>query len=1114
MSLRFYFAVLIFPCLVATLLAEEKGPVKAPPQFEKLKYRSIGPSVGGRVSRVAGVPGDPYTYYAATAAGGVWKSEDGGISFKPIFDEQPISSIGSIAVAPSDPNVIYVGSGEANIRGNVAAGNGIYKSTDAGKTWKHVWKQVGQIGTMIVHPKNADIAYAAVLGHAFGPNPERGVYRTKNGGVTWQRVLFKDENAGASDVCFDPNNPRILFAGLWQARRRPWEMTSGGPASGLYTSRDSGDTWEQLGPEPSHPKEGSHPKNPDEGLPAGPYGKICVAVAPSDSKRVYALIEAEKGGLYRSDDGGKTWSLRNAEHTIRKRPWYFSTLTVDPTNADVVWAPNVPLMKSLDGGKNFIVNKGTHHGDHHDCWIDPRNPKRMIVCNDGGVDISTDGGKSWYAPPLPIAQFYHVACDSSIPYRVMGCMQDQGTASGPSNSLSSSGIVLGEWYNVGGGEAGFAVPDPSNPNIVYAGEYSGIITRYDHRQRQARHVGIYPYSQSGHGGEDLKYRFQWTAPILVSRHDPRVVYHAANVLFRSRDGGQSWEKISGDLTRDDKNKQRWSGGPITGDNTGVEVYCTIFAIAESPKNAKVIWAGSDDGLVHVTRDGGVRWENVTANVPDLPDWGTVECIEPSPFDDGSAYLVVNAHRLDDDHPYLWKTSDHGTTWRKITDGLASNVHLHAVREDPSKKGLLYLGTERGVMFSADGGDTWKPFQLNLPTVAVHDLVVKDNDLVAATNGRSIWIFDDLTPLREWSAAIEKKTNHLFAIQPTVRWRYHSQVSSYHEKGSGDNPAKGALIDYYLKTKPKKPVTVEVLDEANKRVAFIDGKEGKKDDDADWSEDPEIEPRKPEVPAEAGVNRFVWDLTHTGAAYIPKARVDGGNPTVGPLVSPGIYTVKVAVDGKVLTGKLEVRMDPRVSAPRGSLMGNKSFEIIEVAPRAVDPKDKEEAPPWLTRTNMNSAVVVEAKEQEKFALQLRDDISKLTGIVGNVRTIRKQLKMQAELLEGPTYKSLLDEGKTLLEKLDALEARLHNPKAEATYDILAQKGGAKLYSQLTGLLDFAGTGDGPPTQGMLELAVELEKELNLYDAQFESLKKDELAALNDLARKLQAPMIWLPSGPKK
>ncbi|HET8623185.1 MAG TPA: glycosyl hydrolase, partial [Gemmatimonadales bacterium] len=718
---------------------QAKKANKGPAPFQALEFRSIGPAAGGRITRVAGIAGDPTTYYAATASGGVWKSVDAGITWKPIFDEQPTATAGSIAVAPSNPNIVYVGSGEANIRGNVQPGNGIYRSLDAGKTWTHVWKQEGQIGTMVVHPRNPNVAFAAVLGHAFGPNRERGVLRTTDGGRTWRFVLQRDSLTGASDVALDPSNPNIVFAGFWQARRRPWELTSGGPGSSLWISRDGGDTWKRAGK--------------DEGLPGGIWGKVGVGVAPSDGRRVYALIEADSGGLFRSDDGGEKWRLISRHRALRQRPWYYTTLTIDPTNPDVVWFPQVPLLKSIDGGRTIVNVKGPHHGDHHDIWIDPANSRRIIDGNDGGVDISVDGGETWYAPSLPISQFYHVNVDDQVPYRVSGAMQDLGTASGPSNSLSRDGIRLADWVGVGGGEAGHTAHDPGDPNIVYAGEYGGYISRYDHRLREARNVSIYPENPSGHGGEDLKYRFQWTSPILTSQHTPGTVYHAGNVLFRTTDGGQTWTPVSPDLTRNDKSKQKWSGGPITGDNTGVEIYGTIFAIAESPKDQGLLWAGTDDGLVHVSRDAGKSWTNVTKNVPGLPEWGTVSMIEASPFDAGTAYLVVDAHRLDDMRPYLWKTTDYGRSWKRLGASLPQDVYLHVIREDPARRGLLYAGTERGVSYSTDDGATWQALRLGLPTVAVHDLRVKNNDLVVGTHGRSIWIFDDLTPIREMSASI-------------------------------------------------------------------------------------------------------------------------------------------------------------------------------------------------------------------------------------------------------------------------------------------------------------------------------------------------------------------------
>src|SRR3982751_5582310 len=736
-------ALLLTAALSAQDAPQDSRP-ESPKQFKALKYRNIGPAAGGRVARATGVPGDPATFYAATASGGVWKSIDGGTTWRSVFDDQPVSSIGSIAVAPSDPNIIYVGSGEANIRGNVAAGNGIYKSIDAGKSWTQVWDQEGQIGTMVVHPKNADIAYAAVLGHAFGPNPERGVYRTRDGGKTWQQVLKKDNDTGASDVAMDPSNPNTLFAGFWQARRFPWDLQSGGPGSGLYVSRDGGDTWKQL---------------TGRGLPDGIWGKVGVAVAPSDSRRVYALIEAEKGGLFRSDDGGESWTLASANRALRQRAWYYTTITVHPTNPNEASFPQVPMLPTIDGGKTIEYVKGVAHGDNHDIWIDPLDPKRMIVANDGGVNVTRNAGASWYAPPLPIAQFYHVAADTRRPYQVAGAMQDLGTAQGPSDSLTGT-IHLTDWHDVGGGEAGHVYSDPSDPNIVYAGEYLGIITRYDHRTRESRNVSAWPENPSGHGGEDMKYRFQWTAPIAPSPHDPKVIYHGAQVIFRSSNGGQSWEVISPDLTRNDKSKQKWAGGPITGDNTGVETYDTVFAIAESPMQKGVIWAGSDDGLVHLTRDGGQNWTNVTGGMTGLPEWATISMIEPSPLDPSMAFVVVDAHRLDNPHPYLFKTTDYGQTWKRLDARLPQDVYLHAVREDPKKKGQLYLGTERGVMFSADGGDTWRDLRLNLPTVAVHDLIVKGDDLVLATHGRSIWIFDDLRPIREFDTRIATEPMHL------------------------------------------------------------------------------------------------------------------------------------------------------------------------------------------------------------------------------------------------------------------------------------------------------------------------------------------------------------------
>ncbi|OFW25658.1 MAG: hypothetical protein A3G21_10070 [Acidobacteria bacterium RIFCSPLOWO2_12_FULL_66_21] len=1031
------------------LTAQDAQKPTDPPEFKALKYRPIGPAAGGRVARVAGIAGDPTTYYAAAASGGVWKSSDGGATWKSVFDDQPVSSTGSIAVAPSDPNVVYVGSGEANIRGNVAAGNGIYKSVDAGKTWKHVWKQEGQIGTMVVHPSNPDIAFAAVLGHAFGPNPERGVYRTTDGGATWQQVLKKDADTGASSVSMDPSNPSILFAGFWQARRLPWDLVSGGPGSGLYVSRDGGSTWKPL---------------TGNGLPEGIWGKVAVAVAPSDGRRVYALIEADKGGLYRSDDGGENWERTNASRALSQRAWYYTTITVNPVNREDVWFPQVPMLHSIDGGKTLDYVKGIHHGDHHDIWIDPKNPRRMISANDGGVDITTNGGETWFAPPLPINQFYHVATDTHVPYRVEGAMQDLGTAQGPSRSLRGA-IALTDWHRVGGGEAGYVVSDAGDPNIVYAGEYLGIITRFDERTGESRNVSAWPENPSGHGGEDMRYRFQWTAPIALSPHDPKVIYHGAQVILRTIDGGQSWETISPDLTRNDKTKQKWAGGPITGDNTGVETYGTVFAIAESPKQKGVIWAGSDDGLVHVTRDAGAHWADVTAAMPGVPEWGTVSMIEPSPFDAAAAYVVVDAHRLDNMHPYVYKTADFGRSWTRLDGALPQDVYLHAVREDPAKAGLLYLGTERGVMFSADEGRTWRPLKLNLPTVAVHDLVVKGHDLIVGTHGRSVWILDDLQPVREMSGKVAGEDVHLFPVADAIRWRYGSRP--WGTAATFENPPRGASIYYFLKEKPKGELKIEILAGDGRLVRTLSSVP--REPDYSSEEDKPEDFKKRALPADAGVQRAVWDLAWEGAKKIKGGKIDTGDPTEGPRAVPGTYTVRLSVDGRTATSPLRVAPDPRGSLP---------------------PSDLE--------------------AQLQFALRVRDDISRLTGLVNQVRSVRDQLQARARALdsrkgEAPVAR-LLATSDAVVKKADGLEDRLHNPTAEVVYDILAMRGGTRLYSRLAPLQMWAVEADGPPTTGMRQVLEIQEKELSDLERETTTFIMQDVAELNQAAAQLGLPFV--------
>jgi photosystem II stability/assembly factor-like uncharacterized protein len=1047
--MRFQSAALAiaFSFAVASGLSAQDGAKtspESPKAFKALKYRNIGPAAGGRVSRAAGVPGNPVMYYAATASGGVWMSSDGGTKWQSIFDDQPVSSIGSIAVAASDPNVIYVGSGEANIRGNVQDGNGIYKSIDAGKTWTHVWTQVGQIGTMVVDPTNPDIAFAAVLGHTFGPNPERGVYRTRDGGKTWEQVLKKDADTGASDVAMDPSNPNVLFAGLWQARRFPWDLQSGGPGSGLYVSRDGGDTWKQL---------------TGNGLPDGIWGKVGVAVAPSDGDRIYALIEAEKGGLFRSDDGGDNWELVNPSHALRQRAWYYMTITVSPANENDVWFPQVPMLHSIDGGKTIEYVK-VPHGDNHDLWIDPENPKRMIVSNDGGVHISRDGGKTWFTPPLPISQFYHVSADSRQPYWVAGAMQDLGTAQGPSMTTTGD-IALSDWHDVAGGEAGWVVSDASDPNIVYAGEYLGIITRYDYRTRSARNVSAWPENPSGHGGVDMKYRFQWTAPIAASPHDPKVIYHGAQVIFRTHDGGQNWEVISPDLTRNDKSKQTWTGGPITGDNTGVETYGTVFVIAESPKQKGLIWAGSDDGLVHVTTDDGKNWKNVTAAMPGFPEWATVSMIEPSPFDANTAYVTVDAHRLDNTKPYLYKTTDLGKTWKRLDAPLAQDVYLHSVKEDPKKRGQLYLGTERGVLFSTDDGQTWQSLQLNLPTAAVHDLIVKGDDLVLATHGRSLWILDDLQAVRAFTPQVASSAAYLFPPADAVRWREGS--GNYGGRlGNFSNGPEGAAIYYYVKDEDKDEVRIDILDAQNTVVRTLSSTVR----EPDYSDDNEAPDEFKDLALSKGpgVQRAVWDLAYEGARKIKNAKIDTGDPAQGPEVPPGTYTVRLTAGGQTLTAPLKVVPDPRGDLPQ---------DVLEA--------------------------------QAAFGLRVRDDISHLTDLVNQLRSVRDQLKARNTAIDARKSEQgiadLIKASGAVIAKADALEDKLHNPTAEVVYDILAMRGGTRLYSRLAPLQMWAIEDAGLPTQGMKSVLDEQEKELASLASEVQQFLTQDVASVNQRAAQL-------------
>ena len=862
-------------------------PAVDPSLFQALQWRGIGPYRGGRALAVTGVPGDPYTFYVGYVAGGVWKTTDAGATWVPLTDHTPIVSVGAIAVAPSNHNVIYVGTGEAAPRGNITYGNGVYKSLDGGKTWSFIGlKDSRHIGALIVDPRNPNIVLVAALGHMFGPNSERGVYRTADGGKTWTRVLSKDDDTGAIDVEFDPNNSRIVYAALWQARRQPWNFSSGGPGSGLYRSTDGGVTWTEL---------------KGNGLPSGILGRIKVTVSGANSKRVYAMIEAAEGGLFRSDDSGAHWTRVNDDGRLRQRAWYFSQIYADPRHADTVYALNTGAFRSTDGGKTFTLLPA-RHGDHHGLWIDPTNPDRLINASDGGASISIDGGKTWSTQNnQPTAQFYHVSVDNRFPYYVYGAQQDNSNVAIASRDLEGS-IGPRDWYPAGGGEAGYVIADPRDADIIYSNNENAI-WRYNRHTEQSQVISPMPVDVSGRAAMDLEHRFNWTSPLTLSPHDPDTLYTGMEAVYKSTDDGNSWTAISGDLTRNDRSKQIASGGPIQKDITSVEYYDTVFSIAESPLKRGLLWVGTDDGLVQLTSDGGGHWTNVTP--PGMPEWGTVATIEPSHFDAGTAYIAVDRHKLDDIHPYIFMTDDSGKSWTRLGNGIPEGAVVHAVREDPVTRGLLFAGTETGVYVSFDNGANWQSLQLNLPQSPVHDLVVKDDDVVVATHGRSFWILDDITPLRQVGSAAGQAAL-LYAPQTALRLYYPDDVDN--RPPVGQNPPAGALIDYYLASAPSGDVTIDILDADGNEVRHLSSqKSGRVEQPPEWPDQIVVSDTLPKAP---GMNRFVWNLRYDDPVQIPGAFYYGLAPR-GPIVAPGRYTVRFTYAGQTQTAPLTVVQDPRV-----------------------------------------------------------------------------------------------------------------------------------------------------------------------------------------------------------
>ncbi len=1019
--------------------------------YNKMTWREIGPFRGGRSIAVTGVIGQPYTYYAGATGGGIWKTEDGGRTWLNVSDRYlKLGIVGALEVAPSDPNVIYAGTGEACIRGNVMPGEGIYKSVDAGRTWEFVGLGEAQtISKIRVHPKDENLVFAAVFGHVFGPNSERGIYRSKDGGRSWQKVLYKDEKTGGVDIELDPMNPRLIYAALWEAYRNPWNLSSGGPGSGLYMSRDGGDTWTQLGEK--------------EGLPKGVKGRIGIAVSGARQGRAWALIEAEDGGLYRTDDWGKNWSKINDDRRIRQRAWYYSHVVADPQDPDALYLLNVEMFKSNDGGKS-LLNIRTSHSDNHDLWIDPDNPQRMVEGNDGGASVTYNGGKTWTEETMPTGQFYHVALDNDFPSHLYGAQQDNSTVRIASRT-TGFGIDRTSWHSVGGGESGFVVPKTDDPDIVFAGSYDGYLSRYDLRTDQEEDISPWPDNPMGSGAEGAKYRFQWTYPIVTSHFDSRTIYACANRVFKTINEGSEWSLISPDLTKNDTSKLHSSGGPITKDNTSVEYYGTIFAFAESPLNQNILWAGSDDGLIHLTSDGGVHWSNVTPGA--MPSSPLISTIEASHFNPGTAYIAATRYKMDDFKPYLFRTTNFGKSWQAITRGIPPNEFSHVIREDPNQKGILYAGTERGLYVSFDDGGRWQPLQNNLPVTPIHDIAVdnREKDLVVATHGRGFWILDDLTLLYQLSEAAQASS---YLFKPRDTYRMGGFSFSRPGLAVGKNPPNGVIVYYDLKTQPREQdsLRLEFLDASDSLIKTFVGKTVKKRSE-------ESQPReneRPTCPADSGLNRFVWDMRYPDAVRVPGGMMWSGILD-GPLSVPGTYHVRLSLRGKHWVQSFEIRKDPRLKT---------------------------------TDTDF--------KEQFDFLIKIRDRVSEAHRIVNTIREIRGQTnELTSRLDKGSASDTIAHAAKRLNDHLKSVEEEIIQVRLKSNEDALNYP--IKLDDKIATIANVVGSADAPPTKQAYEVFDELTKKLDVQINKYTAILRSEVPQFNAIVKNLDIPAITIKSADK-
>ncbi len=1057
--------LLALPAVVGATLTVSRGvtdPVRparrpvmrpAPPVLDSTlrsayRWRNVGPDRGGRSIASSGVKGRPKEAYFGATGGGLWKTLDGGETWAPVTDGQLTSaSVGAVAVSESNPDVVYIGMGESAIRGNIMPGDGIYKSTEAGKKWTHVgFREADAISKIRIHPTNPDIVFAAVFGKYSVPSAERGVFKSVDGGKSWKKVLYRDDKSGAIDVAIDRNNPSVMYAAIWEAYRKEFQMSSGGPGSGLFKSTDGGDSWTEI------------TRNP--GLPSGLVGRIGVAVSSANSNRVYAMVENDNGGLFKSDDAGATWTLMNTDRSIRQRAFYYTHIFADHKNADVVYVQNTSQFRSTDGGKTLVNAGNGTHGDHHDLWIDMDDPTHLVNANDGGGAISYNTGRSWTEQDFPTEQFYHVITTAHVPFHVCGSQQDNSTLCTPSNWNAGIGFGRGGGgapaagavaeatkggmavsYQVGGGEPGYIGADPNDPDLFYAGTNNGgYLDKFNRRTGLGREVNPYPWFYSGEPSKDIKERWQWTYPIVFSPLDKKTLYVSSQRLWATKDGGKTWANLSGDLTRHAPETQEKSGGPITGDMNGPEVYGVIFSIGPSKKNINTIWTGSDDGLVHVTRDNGKTWANVTPK--EMPDFGRVSQIDASAFNDGAAYISVRKPLLNDRSPYIFRTTDYGKTWTRIVNGIRADAYVHAVREDPTRKGLLYAATQHGVYISYDDGANWEDLSLNMPDVPIADLIVEGNELAIASHGRGFWVLDNIAPLRQASAAVAAADMHLFTPALAIR-------------GSGAAP-----ISYMLKTVPKR-LSLQIVDSAGGVMRSFEPDTST----APAAGAPAAGGRRgggpSTIPKSVGVNRLNWDMRIGSIESFP-GMILWGAGTNGPAVPPGKYTVKLIADGKTLTAPLVVKRNPRI-------------------PDVTD---------------------AELRAQYAFGKRVRDKANEANLAVIAIRRVKLQL--DDRLKKAADDAALKSAGATLKTNSSAVEENVYQVKNQSGQDPLNYP--IRVNNRIANLLSMSERGDGAPTTNMPEIFGILTKELKGYTDRLDVVWKTDLVAVNKELARLKLPII--------